>query len=280
MKITYMGTAAAEGVPALFCQCDACQTAKREKGKNIRSRMQTLINDDLLIDFPPDTFMHMIHNGLDLDLVQNILITHTHEDHLFAPDISYRMDGYCGKRPPFKLNIYSDREVYRLIDDYIQSVKGEKSFYEVVNLVVPAPFTSYAVGEYTVYPLLADHNPPENCYMYIVQDKQGKTLLYAHDTGYFPQQTWDFLKNSNFLFDFISLDCTSGWLESDRIHMGMSCCKRVRDTLCDMGLTHENTLYVVNHFSHNGLRGSHEELEAYAHTFGFTAAFDNRVFIF
>ena len=49
MKITFLGTAAAEGIPALFCNCQCCTEARRRGGKNLRTRSQSLINDDLLI---------------------------------------------------------------------------------------------------------------------------------------------------------------------------------------------------------------------------------------
>ena len=32
MKIQYLGTAAAEGLPALFCGCEICQNARKTKG--------------------------------------------------------------------------------------------------------------------------------------------------------------------------------------------------------------------------------------------------------
>ena len=38
MKIAYLGTSAAEGIPALFCHCDVCKYARKYKGKNIRTR--------------------------------------------------------------------------------------------------------------------------------------------------------------------------------------------------------------------------------------------------
>ena len=55
MILTFLGTAAAEGFPAVFCNCDFCKEARRLKGKNIRTRSQTIINDDLLLDLPADT---------------------------------------------------------------------------------------------------------------------------------------------------------------------------------------------------------------------------------
>lgn len=51
MKIKYLGTAAAEGVPGLFCNCPVCMHARLHKGRNIRTRSQAIVDDTLLIDF-------------------------------------------------------------------------------------------------------------------------------------------------------------------------------------------------------------------------------------
>ena len=55
MRIKYLGTTAYEGVPSLFCECKNCKLARIKGGRNIRTRCQSLINNDLLIDFGPDT---------------------------------------------------------------------------------------------------------------------------------------------------------------------------------------------------------------------------------
>lgn len=52
MKIKYLGTAAAEGIPAIFCECANCKRSRMLGGKNIRTRSQAIIDDVLLIDFP------------------------------------------------------------------------------------------------------------------------------------------------------------------------------------------------------------------------------------
>lgn len=44
MKFIYLGTAAAEGFPAVFCDCAFCKEARMLNGKNIRTRSQALIN--------------------------------------------------------------------------------------------------------------------------------------------------------------------------------------------------------------------------------------------
>ena len=68
MQFTYLGTAAAEGWPAVFCRCKYCLEAQRLGGKNIRTRSQAIVNDDLLIDLPPDTYLHKLAHGPGIDL--------------------------------------------------------------------------------------------------------------------------------------------------------------------------------------------------------------------
>ena len=68
-----MGTAAAEGFPAVFCRCKYCLEARRLGGKNIRTRSQSLVNDDLLIDFPPDAYSHFLSNGIEGDKIKYLL---------------------------------------------------------------------------------------------------------------------------------------------------------------------------------------------------------------
>ena len=70
MKFRYLGTAASEGWPALFCNCEYCLKAKKLGGKNLRTRSQAIVNDDMLIDFPGDTFAHMLATGMDFSKVR------------------------------------------------------------------------------------------------------------------------------------------------------------------------------------------------------------------
>lgn len=90
MKIRYWGTAAAEGIPSLFCSCPRCKEAREKKGKFIRTRSQLLVDDSLLIDFNADTYMHSLKYDFDLGKLKDVLITHVHEDHFYPEDILYR----------------------------------------------------------------------------------------------------------------------------------------------------------------------------------------------
>lgn len=57
MKIHILDSAAAEGFPAMFCECDTCKRARAEGGRSIRARSQAVIDNTILIDFGPDTIL-------------------------------------------------------------------------------------------------------------------------------------------------------------------------------------------------------------------------------
>ncbi len=68
MKIRYLGTAAAEGIPAIFCDCEVCRKSRELGGRNFRTRSQAIIDDTLLIDFPSDTYAHFLNYNLNADV--------------------------------------------------------------------------------------------------------------------------------------------------------------------------------------------------------------------
>ena len=99
MKIQFLGTAAAEGVPAIFCDCESCQRSRERGGRNIRTRSQALIDDKILIDFPADTYMHFLKYQLPLSKIKTCIVTHSHSDHLYPAEIEMRKEGFAQGKP-------------------------------------------------------------------------------------------------------------------------------------------------------------------------------------
>lgn len=270
MKLKYLGTAAAEGIPGLFCNCDVCRNALKVKGKEIKTRSQAIIDDTLLIDFPQDTYMHVINHGLDLRNIHHCLITHSHSDHFYPNDLWCRFKNMANNIPDKPLNIYATQAGFgatqaRYGDNAINSDR--------LKLHLISPFEELNIAGYRVVPLKADHDASTNPVIYIIE-KDGKSLLYANDTGIFPDETWAYLQEYGKIFDMISLDCTAmalpGWKSG---HMGLDSNKIVCDRLVQMGRCNENTTVYVNHFSHNG-KLTHEQLVVEAAKYGFGASYD------
>ena len=106
MRLKYYGTGAAEGIPGLFCDCDVCNYARAHRGKDIRTRSQAAIDDKLLIDFPPDTYMHVLYGGLNLSKIHSCIVTHNHSDHLYPADIEMRRNGFAYPEVDSPLTFY------------------------------------------------------------------------------------------------------------------------------------------------------------------------------
>ena len=270
MMFKYLGTAAAECWPALFCSCGNCTRAKKAGGRNIRSRSQAVINEDFVIDLPPDTYFHTVNYGLDLTKIRYIIFTHSHKDHFYMPDLhrTYPPYAYNENRENIqKINIYGNAS--------INSHSGEsESFEGILDFHEIFAFEKIKIGGYFVTPLPADHDYSQKCFIYIIEEGKSK-MLYAHDTGYFLDETWDYLKNNinGKKFDFISLDATNGITEERRGHMGTAAGIDVKNRLCEIGAASEKTVFCFNHFSHNGNK-IYDELVPIAKKAGFLVSYD------
>ena len=70
-----------------------------------------MINEDMLIDFPADTYHHFLTNNIEGDKIKYLLVTHSHQDHFYCEDLEMRhgafsqdmrtetLQVYCGKVP-------------------------------------------------------------------------------------------------------------------------------------------------------------------------------------
>lgn len=268
MNLKYLGTAAAEGIPALFCKCENCEKARRLG--EYRSRAQALIDQRLLIDFGPDTFMHTALYNLDLGKIKNILITHAHSDHVAPDEIRMFQAGYSHPSEGV-LKIYCTPAAKKRFSAVLQSHNiGE----DLVSLVPVSPFVTFRVSDYTVTPLKAAHAAGTDPVFYVISDKE-KTLMYCHDTSFFPEETWDYLQNNPFHADYVSLDCTEGTRQKKSgSHMTLQMNIEVRQRLLQMGIADKSTVFCTNHFSHNGIGVLPSEMKEIAADNGFISSFD------
>lgn len=261
MYITFQGTAAAEGAPALFCNCKHCRYAREVGGKEIRMRAGSLIDGRLKLDFGPDAYAQSLRFNQSYSELQHILITHAHEDH-FAPDDLKRVTPPDAHRDTV-VHVYGDARVGEKLEPHLQ--KKNLAFTQVF------PFETYDIGGYRVTPLQAVHavGSGEEPLTYIIE-KDGRRLLYLHDTDFPTEEDMAFLRGRR--VDMVSMDCTNGILNLDYIgHMGIEDNLRLREMLIENGTADADTVFVANHFSHNGLV-AHEELEKRLP--GFIVAFD------
>ncbi len=261
MHIRYLGTGAAEGFPSIFCQCSTCSQARVEGGRNIRRRASVLIDDCLLVDLSPDLHAVCNEGSLNLSALRYLLITHPHADHFYAEELSNLRPPYCMQTGREKLKIFASPLVFDRMRTILGDDEMEKlePFMELVPLTL---FVSETVGDYTVTPLKPRHCP--GAFIYLIRSPQGKTMLYANDTGFFPEETWDYLAGRP--LDFVSMDCTNPMHSDTPNHMNLEDMLTVKRRLYQLKSATPRTRYMATHFSHTGgllHRGLEERLRLY-----------------
>lgn len=261
MKITFLGSGAAEGIPAIFCNCEVCKTARAEK--RMHTRCQVLVNEDLLVDFPPDTYYRALANGVDLSLVQYALITHSHSDHFYPEDFVMRgLWSSYGLRSP--LRVYGSGAVARKIARLGAGFPAGKREYQPVaecngytvypqstEYLTVRPYSKTRAGRYTFFALPSEHIPKEPSYMYAISDGDGKSFLFLCDTAYPSREALDFLQKTGFCADVAAYDATFGLQKPGYGHMNLEDDRRLKQELLHRGIAKRDTLHVLTHISHN-----------------------------
>jgi len=83
MQINFLGTGAAEGIPAINCDCQHCQRARAEGGKLQRERNAILFqlpDYNMLVEVPPNT--RGLINKYQVNNLQGILATNATYGHI------------------------------------------------------------------------------------------------------------------------------------------------------------------------------------------------------
>lgn len=305
MYVTFLGTAAAEGVPQLWCRCEYCQIVRQRGGKSIRFRTATLINDDLLIDAGPDLSPAAARLGVDLAAVRALLITHPHYDHL-EPDSLRARGRYWGGTALPPLTVYASRASLDLLGHGadlgalqmeprpiapFQRFEISTGGAAVADPRVPraAEFPATPVRRYEVWTLAAEHSLPEDEAMLFVirqtagpearEGTTGATLFYGTDTGPFPEATWaalDRLAVQGVRCGAVVIDATFGTgkdLKQPGAHLTIRQMVQHQQSLARRGLLTDNAQRLAIHFSHY-FTPPHDELLALLAPDEITPAYD------
>ena len=276
MRIKFLGTGAAEGVPAAFCECEVCREVRRRGEGEFHTRSQILIDGELSIDYPPDAYAHSLRFGFEQAGIKYLFVTHSHMDHFYAHDFVLRGYKYCSPvREP--LYIFGNAEVKKVFEECTRRELKE----EVASglfFVVAEPFCERTFGEYTVFPLRAQHSKTEDALTFYIR-KGDKGYLHLTDTGRLPKESLDrleaYLKEKGWQADLVTFDCTFLFRTAGEVsrHMGLGDNMVMKEELTARGLVNEGTMYAITHYSHNNLPLKETLLRA-EKEYGVVAAFD------
>lgn len=274
MELMYLGSGAAEGWPALFCECDVCREAARRGGRDVRMRTGSLLDGDILIDFTPDLMAQKLRFDLKLARVRHCFLTHTHEDHFEPRNMIYLGASFANiadREALGKFHFYASEESRPAFEKRMfDECEGTR---ELCDLTTFKPYERVEVNGRAFTAIPAVHGCP-GAVNYIIEEG-ARRILYAHDTGIWREETWEFMQGMR--FDLVSLDCTNGPKASQYSgHMGFERNIIVRERMLKSGMADERTRFVMNHFSHNGGM-LYDEMEREMGPKGFEVGYDGKI---
>ncbi|MBW3622088.1 MAG: carbon-phosphorus lyase [Armatimonadetes bacterium] len=271
MDVQILGTAAAEAWPAVFCHCRACDEARRRGGKDIRSRSGYMVGETIKIDYGPDSSYHSLRYGLAYERLEHLLVSHSHWDHWVPEEFLYRKPGFSSVPESSVLTLYGNEKVFRRVDTVL-SGEWERHRMRFVSIT---PFEPVQLApDLSAIPLLAAHDMSEACVNWLLEI-EGRRFLQAHDTGWWADETWEFLRTRP--LNALVVDCTFGGIDRDRGHMGCEAVYRVKQRLEEQGSLAGGCRFIATHFSHNG-GWLHDDLEAFFGPKGIEVAYDGMRF--
>ena len=247
MRIQYLGTAASEGWPALFCNCPICREAAARGGRDHRMRSCALVDDDLLLDVSPDIYGAVQKLGVNLSAVRHAAITHGHSDHFNVHQLHWYAPNFNKTPPDGVLRVYGSTPVHRLYDAQ-RALWGTAFIEGWMEFVEVNPFETVRMDERTLLTALpAVHaREGEGAQTYLLE-RDGKRILYLHDTARVVDEIYEFLRGRR--VDLVSLDATVGPMPQpgEYGHMNFERDISAKRRFIEAGIVDDNTAFIVNH---------------------------------
>jgi phosphoribosyl 1,2-cyclic phosphate phosphodiesterase len=214
------------------------------------------VDDDLKIDFGPDTVAQMQRTGRHLARVRTLLFTHQHSDHLAPRELEWAHRPFTNTPPEQPIAVFGNEAVIGQLRDIFPD--PATSNLDLRPPLSPLGSVTTPKGD-TILPLPADHGAPGSLVLRVTRARDNRTFFYGHDSGLYPPATLDALADGPPL-DVALLDCTNGGQSlSNRGHMGVDGVIRMADEMRARGIATDATRIIATHFSHNGGL-LHEEL--------------------
>ena len=194
---TFMGTGASAGVPAFFCECAACEEARRDPRAR-RGCSGAMVTGDTrtLVDTPPDIRHHLDREGAHA--IDDLIYTHWHYDHVGGlGELEYMMQ----LRTKTPIATYAS-------PDTLESIGREFNYmmYCLATTTVQ-PFDQFVIDNVCYTALPVQHVP--GTYGYLIETLD-TSVFYASDTGKLPPETAERVRG----VDVLAMDATF-WNEND-----------------------------------------------------------------
>ena len=267
MEVVFLGTGAAEGVPAAYCRCAACQGVRKRGGVEVKTRSSIRIGPHHQIDIGPDHYGQVSRAGLDMFDVEHVLVTHSHEDHFDFFGLAAKSMARETNGKPIDVYASEPAKAYllRVVDTLKPSSEDLAWVSKNVALHGLSYFGDYDVGGLAVKTVKANHTAHgqgEYAINYLVELPNRRSLLYACDTGYYTDDTWRYLEGKH--VDTLIMECTfAGRTDRPELpsgHLDLPSFFKMLERMTAIGVADSRTSVYATHFNpHQGL--THHEIQ-------------------
>ena len=251
MQVRILGSGAADGWPNPWCACVSC-TAARAQGV-LRGQTSVLVDGAVLIDFGADGLRAAARQGVSLNQVGLVLVTHRHADHHHPGGWHWRSWAE-GTGPVVVLApplVLEDADV------------GAGA-----TAIEAVPGGRHEVGGYVIAVLEAEH--PDGAVLFDLTAPDGGRLLYATDTGVLPERTVQAVRDR--AFDVVLLECAGTPIPS---HLTLQQWPLEVERLRAVGAVTDRTRLLAIHVGHHN--PPPDELDRRLREHGARAARDGQV---
>lgn len=225
--------------------------------EHIRLRSILQPDPDSLIDFGPDLGAACARDGLDLSGLKQVFLTHTHQDHFCFANAGLLHMSRTRKEP---LNIYLSREALDALEGIFLPGgspdpgmgKAAHHVLEHIRFRTVTPGVPFPAEGYTVTPVATTHyvSERETGLNYLLRRQDGKKLLYACDTGFYPQESLAVLEGER--IDLLIMDATYGSAENinTKTHLNARAFRDMLEIFLDRRIIRPDTRVFASHINH------------------------------
>jgi phosphoribosyl 1,2-cyclic phosphate phosphodiesterase len=214
-----------------------------------------------MLDLNADAFQQARKYGVPILDIQYLFVTHSHADHLYPQHLHWRWMTPGQELPPERnivgprfsklpmLDVYGNADVRALLEPPLDRENGEERYRMRLH---PVEFgVQGQAGDITYLPLEGNHQDRTGNSVNYVLQRDGRTVLYALDTGWFLDHTYELIKQ--YKFDLVVIEGTFGYGADSEGHFNLDKLQRAvewfrRDNLLKEG-AHFCATHICPHFS-------------------------------
>ena len=244
MKITFLGTSAGEEYPGIWCECENCSKARKWGGKNIRRNSSVILDGDVMVDMGKTAHIQADHFGIDIHKIKNLLVTHSHLDHLDVHTLWSRIVRFDLNRNLLpRLNMFGSKQVLDSINEGNRFDLDQSG----IDFNIIEPYQKYYLDDIECFTLDGKHQDGESHSINYIITRKNRTFAYLLDTAYPFDETLDAL--TRFKYDFIIAEGTAGLGADSSAHMNFEKNLRLLQFFNENKLWKDKPDFYISHMS-------------------------------